>query len=233
MKGADRGRVGTGIPGLEKILNGGIPRNQVVLVSGTSGVGKTILCSQFIYAGATKYNENGVYLSFEEPGDVLKENSLNFGWDFEKLERQRKFAFINYDPYNVEDVFNVLESTIKETNAKRLVIDSISALGLYVRDISELRRMIFNLSIILRSLNCTSLLTSEIVYGTNALSRNGVEEFVADSVIILHYERIQATFQRALQVWKLRGSAHSQRLHPYEINDTGITVYPDQEAFIR
>lgn len=102
-----------------------------------------------------------------------------------------------------------------------------------MRDVTELRRMIFNLSLILRSLNCTSFLTSEVIYGTNGLSRNGVEEFVADSVILLHYERIQSSFQRALQVWKLRGSSHSQKLHPYDITDKGITVYPEQEAFIR
>ncbi len=233
MKGAEKSRVMTGIPGLENILNGGIPRNQVVLISGTSGVGKTIMCSQFIYTGATKYNENGVYLSFEEPEDMLKENSRSFGWDFDRLEKQGKFSFIHYDPYNVEDVFNVLESTIKEVNAKRLAIDSISALGLYVRDVTELRRMIFNLSLILRSLNCTSFLTSEVIYGTNGLSRNGVEEFVADSVIMLYYERLQSSFQRALQVWKLRGSSHSQKLHPYDITDKGITVYSEQEAFIK
>lgn len=233
MKALVTERVKTGIDGLDVLLNGGIPKNQVMLVSGTSGVGKTVLSSQFLYSGAALYKDNGVYLSFEEPEDIIKDNAMRFGWDFEKLEKLGKFTFIHYDPYNVEDVFNLLESTIKEKMAKRLVIDSISALGLYVRDKTEFRRLIFNLSLILRNLECTSLITSEILYGKKSISRYGVEEFVADSAIIMYYERMQSTFQRAIQVWKLRGSPHSQKIHPYEIKENGIVVYPEQEAFLK
>ncbi|MFH1294552.1 MAG: ATPase domain-containing protein, partial [Candidatus Aenigmatarchaeota archaeon] len=185
-------RVKTGIPGLDEIMHGGIPKNQVVLVAGTAGTGKTILCSQYIWEGITKHKENGIYLSFEEPEEFIKEHIKTFGWDFDRLEREKKFSFIRYDPYNIEDVINVLESAIREINAKRVVIDSISALGLYVRDKAELRRMIFNISIMLRKLNCTPLIVSEIVYGEHGLSRYGVEEFVADGLIVLYYERLQS-----------------------------------------
>ena len=108
-----------------------------------------------------------------------------------------------------------------------------TALGIHVRDKAELRRMIFNLSIILRKLKCTSLLVSEIVHGKPGLSRYGVEEFVADSVVVLYYERLQSTFSRAIQVWKVRGSSHSEKLHPYKIDQAGVTVYPKEEAFIK
>jgi len=226
-------RIKTGIPGLDEITNGGIPRNQVVLVTGTAGTGKTIMCSQYIWTGITKYKENGVYLSFEETEEFLKENVKIFGWDFDRLEREGKFAFIRYDPYNIEDVLNVLESTIRHIDAKRVVIDSISALALYVRDKAELRRMIFNLSVMLRRLHCTPLIVSEMVHGEKGLSRYGVEEFVADGLVVLYYERLQSSFFRAIQIWKLRGSTHSEKLHPYTITDKGIVVYPEQEAFIR
>jgi KaiC/GvpD/RAD55 family RecA-like ATPase len=226
-------RLKSGIPGLDEIMGGGIPRNQLVLVTGTSGTGKTIFCTEFIHNGVTKFNENGIYLSFEEPEEYIKENAKVFGWDMGKLEEAGKFSFIRYDPYNVEDVLNVLESSIREIGARRVAIDSISALALYVRDKAELRRMIFNLSMVLRHLNCTPVIVSEIVYGQKGLSRYGVEEFVADSVVVMYYERLQSSFIRALQVWKLRGSAHSEKLHPYKIDKNGITVYPKQEAFIK
>jgi KaiC/GvpD/RAD55 family RecA-like ATPase len=226
-------RIRTGIKGLDEIMHGGIPQNQLMLLTGTSGTGKTILCSQYIYKGVKDYNENGVYLSFEEPVDTIRENAKSFGWDFDAIEKAGKFAFIKYDPYRIEDVFDILESTIREVKASRVVIDSISALGLHIRDSAELRRMIFNMSLILRRLNCTVIMVSEIVPGTKGLSRYGVEEFVADSVIVLHYERVSSVFSRAIQVWKLRGSSHSERMHPYKIGSNGIIINPHEEAFIK
>ncbi|MBU0530833.1 MAG: ATPase domain-containing protein [Candidatus Aenigmatarchaeota archaeon] len=227
-------RVKTGIKGLDEILKGGIPYNQLTLITGTSGTGKTITCSQFILNGAAKYGENGVYLSFEEPPQSIKENmKSSFGIEFSKLEEEGKVVFIKYDPYRIEDVFDVLESTIRQINAKRVVVDSISALGLHIRDKAELRQVIYNMSTALRKLGTTSLIVSEIVPGTTGLSRYGVEEFVADSVIVYYYERLQSTYNRAVQIWKLRGSSHSETLHPYRITPNGIVVDADQEAFIK
>jgi len=226
-------RVKTGIAGLDEIMKGGIPRSQQALITGTSGTGKTTFCCQYMYNGVKKYNDNGVYLSFEEPADSIIENAKSFGWDLKSLEKSGKFSFIRYDPYHIEDVFDILESTIRQVKATRVVVDSISALGLHIKDEAELRRMIFNLSIILRKLGCTSMLVSEILPGSKGLSRYGVEEFVADSVIVLYYERLQSTYSRAIQIWKIRGSAHSEKLHPYKIDPTGIIVYPKEEAFIK
>jgi KaiC/GvpD/RAD55 family RecA-like ATPase len=225
-------RLKTGIPGLDEIIGGGIPNNHLLLVTGTAGAGKTIFCSQYIYQGITKYKDNAIYLSFEEPVDSIKTNLKTFGWDFDKLEKQGTLSFIRYDPYHIEDVFDMLESTIREIKATRVVVDSISALGLHIRDQGELRSMIFNLSNILRKLNCTSVLSSEIVPGSSGISRYGVEEFVTDGVIVMYYERIASTFSRAVQVWKMRGSSHSEKLHPYKIDPEGIRIYPEEEAFV-
>ncbi len=226
-------RVKSCITGLDELMGGGFPQKQLILLTGTSGTGKTAFCTQFMYNGVKKYNENGVYLTLEEPIDSIKENAKSFGWDFDALEKSRKFAFIRYDPFHIEDVFSMLESTVRQVKATRVVVDSVSAIGLHIKDKTELRRMIFNLSLILRKLNCTALITSEIVPGSKGISRYGVEEFVSDSVIVLYYERLQSTFSRALQVWKVRGSAHSEKLHPYKIDENGITVYPKEEAFIK
>ncbi|MBI4176482.1 MAG: AAA family ATPase [Candidatus Aenigmarchaeota archaeon] len=226
-------RVKSGIPGLDELTGGGLPRNHLILVTGTSGTGKTVFGTQFVYTGVKRFRENSVYLSFEEPAETIAENAKGFGWDFKELERQGKFTFIKYDPYHIEDVFDILESEIRNIKATRVVVDSISALGLHVRDDAELRRMIFNLSLALRKLSCTSIIISEIVPGTRGLSRYGVEEFVADGVIVLYYERIETSFARTLHVWKMRGSKHSEKLHPYKIDTSGITVYPEEEAFMK
>ena len=227
-------KIKSGVPGLDEIAGGGIPKNQLVLLTGTSGTGKTILGTQFLYYGSKEFDENSVYLSFEEQSESIRENVKSFGWNLQSLEKSGKFSFIKYDPYRIEDVFDILESTIREIGASRVLIDSISALGLHVRDKTELRGMIYTLSRILRKLNCTSIIVSEIVHGTEPrISRYGVEEFVADSVFVLYYERINASFNRAIQVWKLRGSEHSQNLHPYRIGSNGITVDHITEAYVQ
>ncbi len=226
-------RVKTGIPGLDEIMNGGVPKGQLVLLSGTCGTGKTTMCGQYVYQGLTKFNENGIFLSFEDMPKNVKNNLKQFGWDFEPFEKQNKFDFIRYDPYHIEDVFDLLESNVREIDAKRIVIDSVSALGLHVRDKAELRRMIFNLSAVLRKLGCTVIMVSEIVPGTTGISRYGVEEFVTDSVVVLYYERNEFAFTRAVQVWKMSGSDHSKKLHPYKITKKGIVIQPGEEAFMR
>jgi len=225
-------RVKTGISGLDEIMNGGVPKGQLVLLSGTCGTGKTTMCGQYIYQGLTKFNENGIFLSFEDMPENIKNNLRQFGWDFEPFEKERRFDFIRYDPYHIEEVFDILESNVRDVKAQRIVIDSVSALGLHVRDKAELRRMIFNMSNLLRKLGCTVILVSEIVPGSTGISRYGVEEFVTDSVIVLYYERNEFTFTRAIQVWKISGSDHSKKLHPYKITKNGIVVQPGEEAFM-
>ncbi|MBL7160489.1 MAG: AAA family ATPase [Candidatus Aenigmarchaeota archaeon] len=218
---------------MDYLLHGGIPKNQLLLLTGTAGTGKTILCCQYLYTGAKKHGESGVYLTFEESPEYIKENMNAFGWDVEALEKEGLFTFLRYDPYKIEDILEVLESTIKEKNASRVVIDSVSALGIHIKDNEELRRMIFNISLTLRKLNCTAIMVSEIVHGQPGLSRYGVEEFVSDSVVAMYYERLQSTFSRSIQVWKLRGSTHSEKLHPYDISRRGIVVSSQEEAFVK
>jgi KaiC/GvpD/RAD55 family RecA-like ATPase len=226
-------RVSYGVPGLDAITGGGIPQGQIVLLSGAPGTGKTTICIQYIYEGLKRSNENGVFISFEETPESMREEYREMGYDFSPYERSGRFSFMNHDPYHIEEVFDILESTIRQIGAKRVVIDSISALGLHVRDKAELRRMIFNLSVILKKLGCTSIMVSEIVPGSSGISRYGVEEFVADSVVVLYYERNNLTFNRAIQVWKMRGSNHSNKLHPYKITEKGVIVRPEEEAFMK
>lgn len=227
-----KNRANSGIFGLDELMEGGLPTGSVTLLSGTCGTGKSIFGMQFIYFGA-KAGEPGVFISFEESPESIKSNVSGFGWDIEKLERENKIIIIRLDPFHVEDIYDLVESAIKKIKAKRVVIDSISALGLYIRDPPEIRLTILNLSSLLRKLGCTSIITSEILPTQENLSRFGVEEFVADGVIILYYLRVDAKYARSLTVWKMRGTEHSQKLHPYAISKKGIITYPKEEAFVK
>ena len=213
-------KVATGIAGLDTITKGGIPEKDLILVSGSSGTGKTILGLQFLYAS----KDRGIFVSFEEPLAQIKTTALGFGWDLDKIDRIR---LLKYDPFKIEDIFEVIENNIKETDARRVVIDSISALGIYVKDPGDLRRMILQVSSMLRKNDCTSLLISEVM-NVNRLSRFGMEEFVTDGVIVMRNVFVNGEYRRGINVWKLRGSDHSRKVHSYKITDKGIVVYPNE-----
>ena len=226
-------RVKTGITGLDDIIDGGLIPKSLNLLTGTAGTGKTIMSSQFIFNGLKDFNQPAVYVSFEEPIEGIKENCLEFGWDFSNYEKKDKLIFVRYDPFHVEDIYELIETNVKKINAERVVIDSISALGLYVRDAPEIRRMIFNIAFLLRKLTCTTILISEILPMQESLSRFGVEEFVSDGVMVLYYNKVGSQFSRALTVWKMRNSDHSNKIHPYKITNKGIVVYSKEEAYVK
>lgn len=223
-------RVKSGIEGLDELVSGGIPEGSLTLLTGTCGTGKTLIASQFIYYGALN-GDDAVYVTFEESPENIKSNAKLFGWDFDEMEKKGKVLFVKFDPYHAEDIIEMLENSIRKIKAKRVVIDSISALGLYVRDVPEIRKIIFGMSSMLHRLGCTTLMISEVLAEQKDLSRFGVEEFVADGVIVLYYLRANSQFSRSLTVWKMRGSDHSQKLHPYKITHKGIVVYPKEEAY--
>ncbi len=225
-------RIQTGITGVDELIDGGFNPGQVILLTGTTGTGKTNFSLQYLHGGAKK-GDKCLYVSFEEPIENIKINAKKVGLDFEKFEKDGSVLFVRYDPFHAEDIYDLIESNIKKIGANRVVIDSISALGLYVRDAAEIRRMIFNISLLLRKLNCTSVITSEILPMQNALSRFGVEEFVSDGILVLYYLRTEAQFARSITVWKMRGSKHSHKMHPYDITDHGVIVYPKEEAFVK
>lgn len=214
-------RTPSGIPGLDVLVEGGIPKRDLILLSGECGTGKTIFGLQFLYSLAKK--ENGVYVSFEEEIDQLMDSTRSFGWEIEELERENRLRFLRYDPFKLEDIFEVIENNIREIKASRVVIDSISSLGIYVKP-EELRRMILQIRSMLRKNSCTSILISEVL--GSGLSRFGVEEFVSDGVILLHNILIKNEYKRGLSIWKMDATNHSRKIHPYEITKKGFVVYP-------
>jgi KaiC/GvpD/RAD55 family RecA-like ATPase len=212
-------RIPSGIEGLDKLIEGGIPENFTVLVGGGCGTGKTIFGLQFL----CNPNDTGIFVSFEEDLDQLRVIAKTFGWDIDKLEKQMKLRFLRYDPFRFEDVFELLESNIKEMNAHRIVLDSISSLGVYMRDISELRRTILLIQNLMKKNSCTAVLISE-VNQPDALSKFGVEEFVCDGVINLQNILSGSDYKRKMSIKKLRGTNHSTKVHEYFIEKGGIKV---------
>lgn len=213
-------RISSGIKGLDDLIGGGIPEKDLVLLSGVSGAGKTVFGLQFLMSAAK--TEPGIFVSFEQDISQLRIISEHFGWPVEKLEKENKFRLLRYDPFRLEDILEVIENNIREINAKRIVIDSISSLGIYINDAGELRRMILLISNLMRKNSCTSLLISEVT--GDGLSRFGVEEYLTDGVINLSNKFVDGEYRRALTVWKMRLTNHSRKVHSYEITDSGISV---------
>ncbi|MBS3053086.1 MAG: AAA family ATPase [Candidatus Aenigmarchaeota archaeon] len=222
-------RITTGINGLDDLLEGGIPERSLILLSGTSGTGKTVFSLQFLY-NVAKY-EPGIFVSFEEDISKIKEMAEVFGWDIERYENENKLRFLRYDPFRIEDILEVIENNIREIGAKRVVIDSISAIGLYMRDPPEIRRMILQISNVLRKNNCTAVLTCDILAGKESLSRFGVEEFVVDGLVLLHNFLDKEEYKRSINIWKMPSTNHSRKIHPYSITKEGFTVHSGE--FVR
>ena len=225
-------RIKTGIPGLDELIEGGFPPKSTILVAGTCGSGKTIFCSQFLYVGATQYGENGVYVSLEESAESIKNNASRFGFDLGKLENEGKLRFVSYEPKfrDITEIMREITSSVSEVNAKRVCVDSLAGLGLYLETLYGIRRSIADLTMMLKNLGCTSILTTEIPPGSQGLSRFNVEEFVVDGVIVLNYVKRERIFERSVVIWKLRGSNHSRKVHPFEITERGIVVFPKEEV---
>ncbi len=240
-------RVKSGIDGLDKILGGGIPERSTVLIAGGSGVGKTILGSQFLYNGITKYGENGVYVTMEErPKDLITEMK-QFGWDFEKLEKEGKLTIIDAatikipfetgkgfaiaPSFEIGKLMTFIVAAVRKNNAKRLVLDSIPCLEFGLDNIGEIRRTISALSSLLLELECTALMMTE-TYDSDRISRYGVEEFVFRGVILMDIVRSGENIIRTLTVRKMRQASHSLEPCPFDITDTGIVVHPGQKIFI-
>ncbi|UCG95708.1 MAG: Flp pilus assembly complex ATPase component TadA [archaeon] len=215
-------RVPTGLPKLDSLLEGGIMKNSMILVTGGTGTGKTILCLQFLWEGLQK-GEPCVYLSLEEDPDDIKADARQFGWDLEKYEEKGLFRIMFHDPFET-DVSSVLVNQIEYIKAKRLVVDSMSMLGLYMKDQATVRKQLGKLMKAVKNAECTTLVTSEIVEESKALSRFGVEEFVVDGVIVLNYLGIGQEANRSLQIRKMRRTNHGKDIYPFKMTSKGIEI---------
>ncbi len=226
----------TGIEGFDLVTNGGLPAGRSTLISGTAGSAKTVLATQFLIEGARR-GEHGVLVTFEETPADLRRNVLGFGWDIAKLEAEKKFAFVDASPRHDEELLEVGEydfgalvarigAAIRKVSAKRVVLDSIGSIFAQFKEIAIIRRELHRISSALKELGVTAMITAERNDDYGAISRHGVEEFVADNVILLRNALEDEKRRRTIEVLKFRGTRHQKGEFPFSVTDQGLIVIP-------
>lgn len=223
-------RTKSGIPGLDEMIGGGIPRGNLVVLSGDPGSGKTVFCLQFLYEGAKKYNENGVYVSLEETEDAIISGALEFGMDFRELVEKKKIKIITIELYDFERLKNSVEDTVASINAVRVIIDPGVIFKLFFDRELEARKRIVSLGKMFKRIGCTTIITSEISLDKTQ-SLYGLEEYVADGVLLLYHTKLRNRFVRSIGILKMRNTEISEQLKPIQITDDGVKVLTKAELF--
>ena len=235
-------RVKTGISGLDKLLKGGLLEKKSILLSGPCGSGKSILAMQFVYNGAKQENEPGLYVSFEEEKQSIRENMSALGLNLEELEKKKKIIIVGGEPGKIdhfmqragaktENIIEEIREIVTDNKIKRVVIDSVSILTLLCNNDEERRRTLTKLASTLSDVGCTSILISETKEGTLDLSRHGIEEFIVDGVIALFQLRQGDKFIPGIVIRKMRGTDHERGIRLFRITKKGIVVYPNETMF--
>jgi circadian clock protein KaiC len=224
----------TGIQGLDEITGGGLPKGRPTLVCGSAGCGKTLLAMEFLVRGATQFNEPGVFMAFEETAQDLTQNVASLGFDLKDLIARKKmvldFVYIERSEieetgeYDLEGLFIRLGHAIDSIGAKRVVLDTIESLFAGLPNPLILRAELRRLFRWLKTKGVTAIITGERGEGT--LTRQGLEEYVSDCVIVLDHRANEQVSSRRLRVVKYRGSTHGTNEYPFLIDENGISVLP-------
>jgi len=227
-------RVSTGIEGLDELIGGGFPEGRIILVVGGPGTGKTLFSMQYLYHGATKLGEKGIFVSLDETAKKLKDNMALFGFDIDKPQKEGKISILELTPTQFISIkpsglMHLLKDIVKSSSdVKRLVLDPITSMVIQEKDIYHRRLEIVRLFSFLSDIGCTTVVTSESRFSL-LRRRFNVEEFLSDGVIILHKFVLKGRVIHAVQVEKMRGVIHDTQLHPYRVlKDKGIVVYPKE-----
>src|SRR6201987_1824541 len=224
----------TGIPGLDEITLGGLPRGRPSLVCGSAGCGKTLLAMEFLVRGATEYGEPGVFMAFEESTEELAQNVRSLGFDLDKLVRQKKLVldFVRVEKneieetgeYDLEGLFIRLNAAIDSVGAKRVVLDTIEALFSGLQNEGILRAELRRLFRWLKDKGVSAIITGE--RGDGTLTRRRLEEYVSDCVILLDHRVIDQVSTRRMRIVKYRGTTHGTNENPFLIDEKGFNVLP-------
>jgi circadian clock protein KaiC len=224
----------TGIVGLDEITDGGLPKGRPTLICGAAGAGKTLFSIEFIVRGAAQYNEPGVIMAFEEKKEDLETNVASLGFDLKKLQREGKVMidYVHIDrseieetgEYDLDGLFIRLGHAIDSIGAKRVVLDTIENLFGGLSNPGILRAELRRLFGWLREKGVTAIITGE--KGESSLTRQGLEEYVSDCVILLDHRVANQISTRLLRIIKYRGSLHGTNEYPFLIDEEGISVMP-------
>jgi circadian clock protein KaiC len=224
----------TGIEGFDQITTGGLPTGRPTLVCGSAGCGKTLFAMSFLVNGATKFDEPGVFMSFEESNDELAQNVASLGYDLPALIEKKKIVLDHVrverseieetGDYDLEGLFVRLGFAIDSIGARRVVLDTIESLFSGLSNQSILRAELRRLFRWLKDKGVTAVITGE--RGEGSLTRQGLEEYVSDAVILLDHRVVEQVSTRRLRIVKYRGSSHGTNEYPFLIDEDGMAVLP-------
>jgi circadian clock protein KaiC len=231
-------KAATGISGFDEVTMGGLPAGRPTLVCGSAGCGKTLFGMTFLVNGATRFNEPGVLMTFEEKADDITQNVASLGYDVDALvaSNQLMIDYVRVErseieengEYDLEALFIRLGYAIRKVGARRVVLDTIEALFTGLSDPAVLRAELRRLFEWLKDQGVTAVITGE--RGQGQLTRHGLEEYISDCVILLDNRVQDQITTRRLRVVKYRGSAHGTNEYPFLIDDRGISVLPVTSA---
>jgi len=220
-------RCPTGIYGLDELLEGGFPRGRTIMVSGTCGTGKSTFGIQFLYNGIVQYNEPGILVLLEQDLEELKEDMMRYGFDLDTLEKGGKLAIIKQGVEKMawEELSVSIPEKAKDIGAKRVVIDSLTAIGFLLEEMDgrdDTQKVVVSLSTAAKQMELTTVMITETPEGVEMISMHGVESHVADGVIHLNiYETLD---KRKIVIRKMRGTKHSLTPRDIEFTDDGIRI---------
>lgn len=244
----------TGVEGLDSLIGGGFPGESAVLVSGTPGTGKTILSLQFIAEGALKYKEKGIYITFEERVEKVKEQAKQFGWDFQALEDKKLLRVMTISKLSLGQIFTEIKEAITDFGPKRLVIDSLTYITLSAhsrqrlvelektptdeaifgddsrattplnQDSIMVRKTVIDLVQFLQENSICAILTSEISKNSEWYSRDTLSEFACDGILLLRSTAIGSELHRSIEVVKMRNAKIKGGIYGFDFTESGITI---------
>lgn len=238
-------RIPTSIEGLDKVLHGGNPSSSVILITGSSGTGKTILGTHFLVGGAEKFDDTGMFVTLDEKPSNLRGDFEDLGFDMKKHEDKDnlvildaaspKVGLVSEEEYvarfglEVDSLLNDISKLHDKKDVDRIVIDSLPMIAFRTEE--NVRSSIYRLMALLSEIDATALVITEREEGTSKISRFGVEQYAARGVILLDMRMIGNEMRRTLLVKKIRGGGHDRRRYPFEISYGGIEVYPYPDVY--
>lgn len=226
------------IDGFDHVAGGGFPLGRTTLVAGSAGSCKSVFAAQFLAAGILHAGEAGVFVTFEESVSDLRRNMTGFGWDIAAWERAGKWAFVDAAPeldaptsvigeFDFDALIARIEHAVKQTGARRLSIDTLGAVFAHFTDSPTVRRELFRVAEAVKRMGVTAVMTAERTVEYGELSQFGVEEFVADNVVVLRNTLAAQKRRRTLEILKFRGTFHHKGEYPFTVvPDHGIVIIP-------
>jgi len=224
-------RCPTGIAGFDKLCQGGFVRNSDNLIIGGPGSGKTTFMLQFLYNGATQFDECGLYCSFEPDVIEIIQDGFAYGWDFARLNEMDKVKFLKFSPQtSIGDLKSELTRLVSRYNIRRICIDPIAVLSLNINDQAKIRAQLFELTSLIKRLKVTTILADEAIdesANKSLITNSEIIKFLTDSVTML-FPSGSGSADRSLKIAKMRRTNHVRGQIGMIINETGINLLFDK-----